>query len=65
MREMLGNNEYGLITQNNEEELYQGIKNLMNDSTLLTYYRKQAAIRGKMFSTQNTVHDVERMLYAL
>lgn len=65
MREMLGNNEYGLITDNNDDALYQGIKNLIDDPLLLTYYREQAAKRGKLFSTEKTVEAVERMLLSL
>ena len=63
MKEMLGNNnEYGVVTENDEEALYQGIKKLLNDSQLLDHYKKQAVERGKKFSTKNTVKTVEDML---
>lgn len=63
MKEMLGeNNEYGIVTKNNEEALYQEIKMLLDDADLLEYYKKQAEIRGKTFSTENTVQSVEEML---
>lgn len=63
MKEMLGeNNEYGIVTKNNEEALYQGIKILLDDANLLEYYKKQAEVRGKTFSTENTVQAVEEML---
>ena len=66
MKEMLGeNNEYGIITDNNEEALYQGIKKLLDDRALLTHYQKQAEVRGKVFSTENTVKAVEEMLLSL
>ncbi len=66
MKEMLGeNNEYGIVTENNEEALYQGIKKLLDDPALLAHYKKQAALRGKTFSTANTVKAVEEMLLAL
>lgn len=66
MKEMLGeNNEYGLITENNEEALYQGIKKLLDDRALLAHYQKQANARGKIFSTENTVKAVEGMLLSL
>lgn len=62
MREMLGeNNEYGVVTENNEDGLYEGIKHLLSDPTLLTHYRKQAKERGKSFSTENTVRAVEEL----
>ena len=65
MREMLGDNEYGLITENDEESLYQGIKTLLDDPKLLAHYRAQAALRGKKFSTVETVKAVEQMLLNL
>ena len=66
MKEMLGeNNEYGVVTENNEEALYQGIKQFFANSELLTYYKQKALERGKMFSTQKTVAAVEEMLLAM
>ncbi len=65
MKEMLGDNEYGLITENNEEALYRGIKKLLEDPALLAHYRAQAALRGEKFSTAETVKAVEEMLLSL
>ena len=66
MKEMLGeNNEWGVVTENSEEALYQGIKRLLDDPELLAYYREKAALRGQCFSTENTVHAVEEMLKSL
>lgn len=63
MREMLGeNNEYGLITKNDEESLYQGIKMMLDNPALLKHYKEQAIIRGKVFKVDQTVKDVERVL---
>lgn len=66
MKEMLGeNNEWGLVTENEEEALYAGIKRLLDNPDLLAHYKKQATARGKEFSTENTVHAVEKMLIEL
>ena len=66
MKEMLGeNDEYGVVTENSEEALYQGIKRLLDDPALLAHYREKAAERGKTFSTENTVRAVEEMLISL
>lgn len=63
MKELLGdNNEYGIVTENSEESLYQGIKRLLDDRELLQYYKKQAQYRGNKFETRSTVEAVERML---
>lgn len=63
MKEMLGeNNEYGIVTENSEEALYEGLKKLLEAPELLDYYRIRAMIRGKYFNTENTVRAVEKML---
>lgn len=66
MKEMLGeNNEYGLVVENTDEALYQGIKRFVVEPGLLEYYRKQAKIRGKDFSKEKTVEAVEKKLTQL
>lgn len=63
MKEMLGeNNEYGVVTENNEDALYLGVKSLLRDPKQLAYYKMKAIQRGKAFSTENTVEKVENML---
>ena len=66
MKEMLGeNNEYGVVVKNDEEALYQGIKNLLDSKENLEYYTHKAKERGKDFNTYNTVKAVEDMLLNL
>lgn len=63
MREMLGEyNEYGVITENSEDALYEGVKELLENPEKLAYYKQRAKMRGKKFSTENTVRAVEKML---
>lgn len=63
MKEMLGeNNEYGIVTENNDEALYQGIRRLLDDPDLLAHYRTMATERGKMFCTAHTVDVTEEFL---
>ena len=66
MREMLGeNNEWGIVTDNDEEALYQGIKRLLDDPALLAHYKEKAAERGRTFSTENTVRAVEEIFLSM
>ncbi len=66
MKEMLGeNNEYGIVTENNEDALYEGIKTMLITPNMLEYYSKKALERGKRFSTEKTVKSVEDMLLSL
>lgn len=66
MKEMLGNNnQYGLVVENTDEALYEGIKKLLDDPELLAYYKQKAIERGKIFTTENTVKAAEEMLLTL
>ena len=66
MKEMLGEqNEWGIVTDNEDEALYLGIKSLLDDPALLAHYKEKAAERGKIFSTENTVNAVQDMLLSL
>ena len=66
MKEMLGeHNEWGIVTENNEEALHQGIKDLLDHPDKLAHYKEKAIERGKTFSTENTVRAVEEMLLKL
>lgn len=66
MKEMLGgNNEYGIVTENNEDALYEGIKKMLTTPGMLEYYAERAKERGKEFSTEKTVKAVEKMFERL
>lgn len=66
MKEMLGeNNEYGIVTDNDEDALYDGIKSLLDNPSLLAHYKAQAIERAKIFTTEKTVNAVEEMLLSL
>ena len=65
MKEMLGNDEYGIITENNDDALYEGLYKLVSNPELLGHYRVKASERGKDFKTEETVLKVEEMLLKL
>lgn len=66
MKEMLGkNNEYGVVTLNDDESLYEGIRQMISVPGVLLHYKKKAKIRGKSFSTEETVNAVEKMILSL
>ena len=59
--ELLGyHNEYGIVTENNEEALYQGIKRML-EADNLTYYKTRAKERGERFNAQATVESAEKI----
>lgn len=60
--ELLGyNNEYGIVVDNSEEALYNGLKEILLSPNLLEYYKKMANIRGGQFSTTVTVGEVQKL----
>ena len=66
MKEMLGeNNEYGIVVPNKDEELYKGIKSLLDSPEKLKDYKERAKKRGEVFSISKTVKAVEEMLEGL
>ena len=55
MKEMLGeNNEWGVVTENDDEALYQGIKRLVSDPTLLAHYRENREAKKELLSAIQT-----------
>ncbi|MCH1624888.1 glycosyltransferase [Ferdinandcohnia quinoae] len=63
MTEILGeNNEYGLIVENDEASLHEGMLTLLKDKKLLEYYREKSNERKSFFSIEKTVREVEELL---
>lgn len=65
MKEQLGESEFGLITPNDEEALYQGMKKMLSDDSLRKHYEEKALQRGKLFSAQHLVRETEDFLLSL
>ncbi|QDP85816.1 glycosyltransferase [Chryseobacterium sp. SNU WT5] len=61
-KELLGkNNEYGIVTENTTEGIYQGLQLLLGNPQKLSHYKIQAELRGKEFSKEKTVIAVEQL----
>ena len=66
MHEMLGeNDEYGIVTENNEDALYEGVRKMLTTPNIFEDYAQKALERGKYFSTEKTTKAVENMLLNL
>lgn len=59
MKEIFGNSEYGIVTENNEEALYNGILRLVTDSGLRGSYAKKAALRGEQLCGKAGIKQIE------
>lgn len=61
--ELLGyNNEYGLVVENSEEGIYEGLKAFIENKNMLLEYKDKAKKRGLDFSKEKTVQSVEELL---
>ena len=62
-RELLGEqNEYGIVVENSEDGIYEGMKKMLSEPETLAHYKEKAAERGHYFSKEKTVKAVEEML---
>ena len=65
-QELLGyNNEYGIVVENSEQGIYDGLKYMLTHKDKLEYYKEKSKERGSFFSTENTVKAVEDKLIQL
>lgn len=64
MREILGDSEYGLITANDDEAFYEGVKRMLTEPRLLEYYTGQAKLRGKDFKCERLAGETEAFFEA-
>ena len=62
VKEQLGeNNEFGICTPNTEEGLYEGIKQMLNETTL-KHYTKMAKERGENFTLEASMNKIYHLL---
>ncbi len=65
MRELLGDSEYGLIVENDDEAFYRGIKHMLTDPELRADYARRTVTRGRDFSTERLTRETEAFLMNL
>lgn len=63
MDELLKGGKCGIITENSEEALYKGLKQLLDNPSQLQYYKEKAIERGKDFSLEKLMEPIEKLLY--
>ena len=62
MRELLKNGECGVITENDDEALYKGLKTLLGNENLREHYRQKAVERGRDFTIDSLMKPIESIL---
>lgn len=59
MREMLGDSEFGFITENDDTDFEKGLKEMLDNPLLIEHYRKQAVVRSGYFEMTNRLKAIE------
>lgn len=62
MHELIGESGCGLITENDEEALFTGLKSVLDNRESLADTKKKAAMRGQDFSLDATMKAIADML---
>ena len=60
--ELFLNNKYGLITENNEESLYEELKNIITNKELYVYYKNKVKERSVFFEQEILVNRIEKII---
>lgn len=60
--EVIGFGEYGMLVNNDEDNLYDGIKKLVTNKEIYDEYIDKAIERGRMFSVRDFICDLDRVL---
>ena len=62
MRELLGDSEFGLITENSEADLLTGVRRLLSDPEARIGYAARAEVRGRDFSAAALTEKTEQFI---
>lgn len=60
--EILGENEFGLLCEQNEESIYKAVKKLMEDETLRKKLSEKGQQRAKDFAVEKMIESFEELL---
>ncbi|MBQ1947029.1 MAG: glycosyltransferase [Clostridia bacterium] len=61
MRDLLGDNEFGMITENSEDGLYRGIRAFCRNRALMDQYRGKTSKRAESFRLKSCVEQIQIM----
>lgn len=59
MKELLGDSQFGLITEDSVRGIYEGIKKMMDDPALMAQYATAAKERGQQFAGSTILKQTE------
>ena len=60
--EILAHSEYGMLVTEKEEDIYKGVRQMMDDADLRKEYSEKAIQRSEMFNVPNTMAQIYKIL---
>lgn len=60
-KELLGESEYGIVVENNDVALYEGMKNILDDASITDYYCVKAKERQDFVNLQNRIEEIKKL----
>ena len=61
-REILGDSEFGLLTEESDEAIFEGVRRMIDDKDLRQHYAEIASERKQMFDIQSTVDKIYKLI---
>lgn len=60
--EILGDNEYGILCEHNDESIYQAVASMVKDRRFLSHYQLQAIKKAQSFDARETINEIEKLI---
>ena len=65
MRELLGESEFGLVTENDDEAFYLGMKTMLSSESVRDHYVEKATVRGQNITGEKLTKSIESAIIEL
>lgn len=59
---MVDNGKYGLLVENSENGIYEGLKNMLSDPELMEYYKMKSKERREFFIYEENIRLFEKFI---
>lgn len=61
-RELLGDSEYGIVTENNENAFFESMCKVFDDMSIQEHYRKKVQERRSFINLEERIHEIVNVL---
>ena len=60
--ELIEDGKYGLLIENSQNGIYEGLKKLLNNKELIKEYKRKSNIRKNIFKIENNIKELEKLI---